>query len=84
MEETKQVTKQDVGRIFQDKKGLHEFLTVEMEYHLPSLPYTSVEWLRDIWAGEKKVMSIFTYLSLLLRPCATRMSFKSPVPTYKG
>ncbi len=49
------VTKSQVGQVFQDKRGLHEFLTVEMEYYLPSSPYWNVEWLREIWIGHKKV-----------------------------
>jgi hypothetical protein len=43
--------------VFQDKKGLHEFLTVEMQYYLPSLTYCNYEWLREIWAGKRKVSS---------------------------
>ena len=51
------VTKSQVGQVFQDKKGLHEFLTVEMLYYLPSLTYCNYEWLREIWSGKRKVSS---------------------------
>ena len=53
------VSKQAIGVVFENKKGLHEFLTVEMEYFLPGIPYVNVEWLRDIWSGDKKVRNHF-------------------------
>ena len=49
------VTKSQVGQVFQDKKGLHEFLTVEMQFYLPAINYYNYEWLRDIWSGARKV-----------------------------
>ena len=54
---TNTVNKQDIGLVFQTKKGLHEFLTVEMEYFLRSNDYVNIDWLRDIWSGKKKVRS---------------------------
>ena len=59
------VKKQEIGLVFQDKKGLHEFLTEEMEFYLPVLPYVKIDWLRDIWAGKKKVRYLL-YFSLML------------------
>jgi len=44
-----------VEQVFQDKRGLHEFLTVEMEYFLPDPSYCNIEWLREIWQGQKQV-----------------------------
>ncbi len=55
MVEQVQVNKREIGLVFEDKKGLHEFLTVEMEYFLPSYQYVSIDWLRDIWSGTKTV-----------------------------
>jgi hypothetical protein len=49
------VTKTQIGTHFQDKKGLHEFLVVEMGYYLPAPNFCNIEWLRSIWSGEKKV-----------------------------
>ena len=49
------VTKSQVSQVFEDKKGLHEFLTVEMEYYLPASNFCNIEWLRNIWSGKKKV-----------------------------
>ena len=34
---------------------LYEFLTVEMQYYLPSVTYCNYEWLREIWSGKRKV-----------------------------
>jgi hypothetical protein len=53
---TTTVTKSALGQVFQDKKGLHEFLVVKMEYYLPAVNCTNIEWLRGIWSREKKVM----------------------------
>ena len=58
------VTKQMIGAVFSTKKGLHEFLTVEVEIFLPPRQYTNTAWLRDIWAGKKKV--IYTNLPFSL------------------
>ena len=52
---TTTIYKQQIAGVFQTKKGLHEFLTVETEFFLPPLEYVNIEWLRDIWAGKKKV-----------------------------
>jgi hypothetical protein len=49
------VNKSSIGLVFQDKRGLHEFLTVEMEYFLPATPFCNIEWLRKIWTGKGKV-----------------------------
>lgn len=49
------VTKSQIRQVFQDKKGLHEFLVVEMEFYLPALNFTNIEWLRGIWQGQKRV-----------------------------
>ena len=40
---SKTVNKSQVGQVFLDKKGLHEFMTVEMEYFLPDMNYCNVE-----------------------------------------
>ena len=48
---TTTITKQEIGQVFNSKKGLFEFLTIEMEYFLPALEYTNIEWLRDLWQG---------------------------------
>ena len=49
------VTKSHISHVFEDKKGLHEFLTDEMLFYLPGLTYCNVEWLRSIWQGKSKV-----------------------------
>ena len=51
---TTTINKQQIAVVFQTKKGLHEFLTVEAEFFLPSLQYVNIEWLREIWSGKKK------------------------------
>ena len=51
------VNTQVVNGVFSTKKGLHEFYSVELEYFLPPLNYTNIDWLRDIWSGQKKVRS---------------------------
>ena len=55
MDETIKVDKKQISLVFEDKQGLHEFLTVEMEFFLPSLPIVNIEWLRNIWSGRQKV-----------------------------
>jgi hypothetical protein len=55
MSNTKTIPKQTLAGVFTTKRGLHEFLTVEMEYYLPPNEYTNIEWLREVWAGGKKV-----------------------------
>ena len=57
MEEEKktQINKQQIATVFNTKKGLHEFLTVEMDLYLPKLDCVNVDWLRDIWQGKKPV-----------------------------
>ena len=61
-----QVNKQDIALVFTTKKGLHEFLTVEMEFFLPPLHYTSIDWIRDIWQGKKRV-SLQLYMIMIIR-----------------
>ncbi len=60
MADNKKVPKREISLVFEDKKGLHEFLTVDMEYFLPGLMYVNIEWLRSIWQGKKKVTIIFS------------------------
>jgi len=42
---TANVNRSDITRVFQTKRELHMFLTVEMEYYLPAVEYTNMEWL---------------------------------------
>ncbi len=42
----------EIAQHFGTKKGAHEFLTVEAQYYLPGLQYTSTAWLREIWTGK--------------------------------
>ena len=62
---TTTVSKDQIGLIFQNKKGLLEFLTVEMEYFLPPRDFVNYDWLRDIWQGKKKVRLTLTIIPLL-------------------
>ena len=57
MEEEKAslMNKQKIEAVFNNKRGLHEFLTVEMDFNLPGLDYVNIDWLRDIWQGKKPV-----------------------------
>lgn len=61
----KSVTKSAVGQVFQDKRRLHEFLTVEMEFYLPDSSNCTVDWLREIWQGNKKVSNNIFEANLL-------------------
>ena len=60
------VSKAQISQVFSTKKGLHEFLTIEMEFCLPPLPYTNIDWLCDIWKAEKKVSASLKHLGLTL------------------
>jgi hypothetical protein len=51
MNQTLKVDKKQISIVFEDKKGLHEFLTVEMEFFLPNLLCVNIEWMRNIWSG---------------------------------
>jgi hypothetical protein len=46
------VNRSNISQVFTTKKGLHEFLTIEMEYCLPPIQYTNIEWLSEIWKGK--------------------------------
>ena len=65
---TTTITKQELGQVFTTKKGLFEFLTIEMEYFLPAPDYTNIEWLRDLWQGKKRVrLSSSSYMLTMSR-----------------
>ena len=52
---TNYVSHQQIGLVYQNKKGLHEFLTVQMDNYLPVHQYISSERLREIWQWKKRV-----------------------------
>jgi len=52
---TQQVPRQQVEQVFRTKRGLHEFMTVECDYFLQPHKCTNHAWVREIWAGTKKV-----------------------------
>jgi ribosome-associated toxin RatA of RatAB toxin-antitoxin module len=49
------VSKNQIEGVFTTKKGLNEFMSIEMEYCMPPIQYTNVGWLSEIWQGRKKV-----------------------------
>ena len=49
------VHRNEITPVFTTKKGLHEFLTIEMEFCLPAIQYSNLDWLSEIWKGKKKV-----------------------------
>ena len=64
MSKAVKIDKNNIEMVFQDKRGLHEILTVDMDFHLPNVEYCSVDWLRAIWRSEQKV----SYLSSMTLP----------------
>ena len=51
------ITKNQIEGVITSKKGLHEFLSIEVEYCLPPISYTNIDWLSEIWRGERKVLN---------------------------
>jgi hypothetical protein len=49
------VHRADIAKVCSSKRDLHMFLTVEMGFYLPALPFTNMAWLSAIWQGTKKV-----------------------------
>lgn len=52
---TSVVFKGQASDVFTTKKELYEFLVVEIEYFLPTRDISSLNFLRDIAQGKKKV-----------------------------
>jgi hypothetical protein len=52
---TTTVSKGQASAVFTTKKGLYEFLVVEMEYYLPPCSIATMDFLRDIATSKKKV-----------------------------
>ena len=52
---TATISKGRAQAVFTAKKGLYEFLVVEMEYFLPPCNLAPMDFLRDIVTGKKKV-----------------------------
>lgn len=59
--ETTNVHRNSIQNVFTTKKGLHEFLTIQMQYYLPAVQYTNMAWLSGIWKGKKKVCISSSY-----------------------
>ena len=55
--ETKQLTRHEIEVVVKTKRKMYEFLTIEVEFVLPALEFTTMEWLSGIWRGSLKVSS---------------------------
>jgi hypothetical protein len=60
------VHRNDISGVFTTKKGLHEFLTIEIKYFLPPIQYTNMDWLSDIWQGKRKVIASLHHSTLAI------------------
>ena len=61
---TTELARHEVEKIVRTKRNLCNFLTMEVNYVLPPINFTSMEWLSGIWRGELRV-SAFSVASVL-------------------
>jgi hypothetical protein len=61
---TSVVNKGLAQQVFTTKKACYEFLVVEMEYFLPPCTHVSMDFLKDICTGKKKVSISVTFVNL--------------------
>ena len=63
-------TREEIAVICSTKRNLHTFLTCDMDYALPALEFTTLEWLGAIWRGDCQVsLHIHKLIIALLNRC---------------
>jgi hypothetical protein len=48
----------DLSRIFRSKKEIYQILLIEGQYYLPPIEDCTIDYLRDLFCGKKKVSII--------------------------
>ena len=52
---TQTLSRQEIEVVVRTKRNLYHFLTTEVDYVLPPIEFTTMEWLSGIWRGELRV-----------------------------
>lgn len=63
---TTTISRQEVEVVVRTKRNLYHFMTTEVDYVLPPIEFTTMEWLSGIWRGELRVSPIMIYFPLTL------------------
>ena len=61
-------TREEIAVICSTKRNLHTFLTCDMDYALPALEFTTLEWLGAIWRGDCQVSLNLTRVDIHFLP----------------
>ena len=58
---TKRLSRQEVEVVCRTKRNLYHFFTTEVEFVLPPIEFTTMEWLGGIWRAELQVSFLTTF-----------------------
>jgi hypothetical protein len=51
----KKIHTREMSRIFRSKKEVYQILMIEGQFYLPPIEECTIDFLRDIFSGKKKV-----------------------------
>ena len=67
--------------ILRTKRNLYHFLTVEVDFVLPPIDFTSMEWLSGVWRGELRVSHLI-FLTCLTFPLCQPLRSSEAKPCF--